>query len=44
MWATQALMKKVGRELRQYGPFEVFTREMMTMDEIRQFVSREPMR
>jgi 2-methylisocitrate lyase-like PEP mutase family enzyme len=44
MWATQALMKKIGRELGQYGSFEVFTREMMTMDEIRQFVSREPMR
>lgn len=44
MWATQALMKKVGRELQQYGPFDVFAHDMMTMDEIRQFVSREPMR
>jgi 2-methylisocitrate lyase-like PEP mutase family enzyme len=44
MWATQALMKKVGRELQQYGSFDVFAADMMTMDEIRQFVSREPMR
>lgn len=43
MWATQALMKKVAQELQQYGSFEVFTRDMMAMDEIRQFVSREPM-
>jgi 2-methylisocitrate lyase-like PEP mutase family enzyme len=44
MWASLTLMRKVAAELQNYGSFDLFTRGMITTDEIRQFVSKERMR
>jgi 2-methylisocitrate lyase-like PEP mutase family enzyme len=44
MWASLTIMKKIAGELRNYGSFDLFTRDMITTDEIRQFVSTEFMR
>jgi hypothetical protein len=37
-------MRQIAVELRNYGSFDSFTREMITTDEIRQYVSKEPMK
>jgi 2-methylisocitrate lyase-like PEP mutase family enzyme len=44
MWASLSLMRKIAVELQNYGSFELFTHDMITTDEIREFVSKEPMR
>jgi hypothetical protein len=44
MWASLTLMRKIAVELQNYGSFDLFTRDMITTDEIKQFVSKEPMR
>jgi 2-methylisocitrate lyase-like PEP mutase family enzyme len=43
MWASLTLMRKIAIELQNYGSFDLFTRDMITTDEIKQFVSTEPM-
>ena len=43
MKASLTVMRKVARELQSYGSFDLFTRDVITGDEIRRFVSREPM-
>ena len=44
MWASLTLMRKIAVELQNYGSFDLFTRDMITTDEIKQFVSQAPMR
>lgn len=44
MWASLTVMKKIAVDLQHYGSFDAFTRGMITSDEIRQYVSKEPMR
>jgi 2-methylisocitrate lyase-like PEP mutase family enzyme len=44
MWASLSAMRKIAVELQNYGSFDPFTRDMITTDEIKQFVSKEPMR
>jgi hypothetical protein len=36
-------MKKIAVELQNYGSFELFTRDIITPDEIKQYVSKTPM-
>jgi len=43
MWASLTAMKTIAAELRNYGSFDALTRGMITGDEIRQYVSKEPM-
>ena len=43
-WASLTLMREIAQELRSYGSFDRFTRDVITPDEIRQFVSSEPMK
>jgi 2-methylisocitrate lyase-like PEP mutase family enzyme len=43
MWAALTAMKKVAVELQSYGSFDSFTRDMITTDEIRAYVSKTPM-
>ncbi len=43
MWASLTAMRNVAVELQSYGSFDSFTRNVITGDEIRQFVSGEPM-
>ncbi len=38
------VMRNIAVELRTTGSFDLFTRDVITTDEIRQFVSREPMK
>jgi 2-methylisocitrate lyase-like PEP mutase family enzyme len=44
MWASLTLMRKIAVELQNYGSFDLFRRDMISADEIKQFVSKEPMR
>ena len=44
MWASLSVMRKIAVELQHYGSFDPFTRDMITTDEIRQYVSKEPMK
>jgi 2-methylisocitrate lyase-like PEP mutase family enzyme len=44
IWASLTVMKRIAVELQIYGSFDLFTRDMITTDEIRQFVSKEPMK
>jgi len=44
MWASLSTMRKIALDLQNYGSFDPFTREVITTDEIRQFVSAERMR
>ena len=37
-------MKKIAVELQNYGSFDLFTRDIITTDEIKQYVSKTPMR
>ena len=37
-------MRKIAVELQNYGSFDSFTRDMITTDEIRQYLSKEPMK
>jgi 2-methylisocitrate lyase-like PEP mutase family enzyme len=44
MWASLTLMRKIAVELQHYGSFDLFRHDMITTDEIKQFVSKTPMR
>jgi hypothetical protein len=44
MWASLTVMRKIAVELQNYGPFDPFTRNMITTDEIRRYLSKEPMK
>jgi 2-methylisocitrate lyase-like PEP mutase family enzyme len=44
MWASLSIMKKIARELQNYGSFDLFTRDMITTEEIKQYVSKTPMK
>jgi 2-methylisocitrate lyase-like PEP mutase family enzyme len=44
MWASLTLMRKIAVELQHYGSFDLFRCDMISTDEIKQFVSQEPMR
>ena len=44
IWASLTVMRKIAVELQNYGSFDLFTRDMITTDEIRQYLSKEPMR
>ena len=43
MRATLTAMRNIGIGLQNYGPFDPFTRDMITGDEIRAYVSKTPM-
>ena len=43
MWASLTVMRKIAVELQSYGSFDLFTRDMITTDDIRRYVSTEPM-
>ncbi len=38
IWASLTVMRKIAVELQNYGSFDLFTRDMITTDEIRQYV------
>ena len=44
MWASLSVMRTIAVDLQRYGSFDPFTRDMITTDEIREYVSREPMK
>jgi hypothetical protein len=44
MWASLTVMKKIAVELQNDGSFDLFTRDIITTDEIKQYVSKTPMR
>jgi 2-methylisocitrate lyase-like PEP mutase family enzyme len=44
IWASLSVMKKIALELQNYGSFDLFTRDMITTDEIKQYVSKTPMK
>jgi 2-methylisocitrate lyase-like PEP mutase family enzyme len=44
MWASLTIMKKIAAELQNYGSFDLFTRDIITLDEIKQYISKTPMR
>lgn len=44
IWASLTVMRKIAVELQNYGSFDLFTRDMITGDEIRQYLNKEPMR
>ncbi len=44
IWASLTTMRKIAVELQNYGSFDSFTRDMITTDEIRQYLSKEPMK
>jgi 2-methylisocitrate lyase-like PEP mutase family enzyme len=43
MWASLTLMRKIAVELQNYGSFDLFTKDMITTDEIRAYVSKASM-
>ncbi|MCZ6571270.1 MAG: isocitrate lyase/phosphoenolpyruvate mutase family protein, partial [Deltaproteobacteria bacterium] len=43
MRASLTRMRKIAVELQNYGSFDSFTRDMITNDEIRAYLSKEPM-
>jgi 2-methylisocitrate lyase-like PEP mutase family enzyme len=44
MWTSLTIMKKIAVELQNYGSFDLFTCDIITTDEIKQYVSKTPMR
>ncbi len=44
MRASLTRMRKIAVELQNYGSFDSFTRDMITNDEIRAYLSKEPMK
>ena len=44
IWASLTAMRQIAVELQNYGSFDSFTRDMITTDEIREYLSKEPMR
>jgi 2-methylisocitrate lyase-like PEP mutase family enzyme len=43
MWAALTAMRSIAVDLQNYGSFDAFTRDMITMDEVREYIRREPM-
>ena len=43
MWASLTVMRNIAVELKNDGSFDLFTRDMITADEIRAYLSKEPM-
>jgi 2-methylisocitrate lyase-like PEP mutase family enzyme len=43
MWASLTAMRNIGVGLQNYGSFDPFTRDMISGDEIRAYVSKTPM-
>ncbi len=43
MWAALTAMRNIAVELQNYGSFDAFTRDMITTDEIKAYLSKEPM-
>jgi 2-methylisocitrate lyase-like PEP mutase family enzyme len=43
MWASLTAMRNIAVGLKNYGSFDPFTRDMITVDEIRSYLSKEPM-
>jgi 2-methylisocitrate lyase-like PEP mutase family enzyme len=43
IWASLSVMKKIAIELQHYGSFDLFTRDMITTEEIKQYVSKTSM-
>jgi 2-methylisocitrate lyase-like PEP mutase family enzyme len=44
MWAALTTMRNIAVDLQNYGSFDAFTRDMITMDEVRTYIRQEPMR
>ena len=44
MRASLTRMREIAVELQSYGSFDSFTRDMITNDEIRAYLSKEPMK
>ncbi len=44
IWASLTVMRNIAVELQNYGSLDVFRRDMITNDEILQYVSKEPMK
>lgn len=44
MWATLTTMRNIAVGLQNYGSFEPFTKDMISSDDIRAYLSKEPMR
>lgn len=44
MWAALTVMKNIAVELQNYGSFDLFTRDIITANEIKQYVSKTQMR
>jgi hypothetical protein len=43
MWAALTVMRTIAVELQHSGSFDAFTRDMITTDEIKAYLSQEPM-
>jgi len=43
-WVPLSVMRQIAVELQGNGSFDLFTLGMITTDEIRQYVSKEPMK
>ena len=43
MWASLTVMRNIAADLQNYGSFDAFTRDMITTDEIKAYLSKEPM-
>ena len=44
IWASLTVMRNIAVELQNYGSLDLFRRDMITNDEILQYVSKEPMK
>jgi 2-methylisocitrate lyase-like PEP mutase family enzyme len=43
IWASLTVMRNIAVDLQNYGSFDAFTRDMITTDEIKAYLSKEPM-
>ena len=43
MWAALTVMRNIAADLRNHGSFDAFTRDMITSDEVKAYLSKEPM-
>jgi 2-methylisocitrate lyase-like PEP mutase family enzyme len=43
-WASQTAMRNVAVELQNYSSFDLFTRDVITSGEIREYLSKDPMK
>lgn len=44
IWATMTVMKKIAQELQAYGSFDLFTRDIISSEDVMAFVRQTPMR